>query len=301
LKVQSILPLSLLWLGSIVLLVFTANAHARITCTPSSAGFATAYPMTGGALNITAASFTVTCSKTGAGTATATYQTAANNGANAAGSQNRARRGATANYLSYNLTSDLGCSTAWKGATLIQTPAYTTPPLGNGQSDTHTFYYWGCVPAGLTVPANGTYTDTVTMTTTGTVSTGTSRFNTGTFPVSITAPATCSYSTQPGTITFNYISFGAAVLANTFFSTNCTNLLPYTMALDVTSGTIVGLNYTIALNTTANSGGTSPLTSRGTGAAQTFYVNGSVAAGQPGTCNTGICTGSDVHTLIITY
>ena len=298
---QSILPKSFLWLGSLALLLYTASAQARITCTPASTGFSTAYPLTGGALNITAASFTVTCSKTGAGTATATYQTAANNGVNAAGAQNRARLGATANYLSYNLTSDLACSNAWKGAALIQTPAYTTPALGNGQSDVHTFYFWGCVPAGLTVPANGTYTDTVTITTTGTVSTGTSRFNTGTFPVSITAPATCSVSTQPGTITFNYTSFGPAVLANTFFSATCTSLLPYSMALDAVSGTIVGLNYTLAMNTTANSGGTNPLNSRGTGAAQTFYVNGSIAGSQSGTCSSGMCTGSDVHMLTITY
>lgn len=300
-KPQSIRLKSLLWLGSIVMVAFTAGAQARVTCTPSSAGFSTAYPTTGGALNITAASFTVTCSKTGASTATATYQTAANNGANPTGSQNRARRPATTNYLNYNLTSDLGCSSAWKGTGLIQTPAYTTPPLTNGQSDVHTFYFWGCVPAGLTVPANGTYTDTVTMTISGTVSTGTSTFNTGTFPVSITAPATCTFSTQPGNITFNYTSFGAPVLANTLFRTNCTHLLPYTMALDVTSGTIVGLNYTLALNATANSGGASPLVSTGTGAAQTFYVNGSIAAGQGGTCSTGTCSGSDIHTLTITY
>jgi len=290
----------ILCLASLAMLM-SFNAYARITCTPSSIGFSTAYPTSGGVLNITAASFTVTCSKTGGGTATATYQTAANNGANPTGTQNRARRGATTSYLSYNLTSDLGCGFAWKGTALIQTPAYTTPALSNGQSDVHTFNFWGCVPAGLTVPTNGTYTDTVTMTTSGTVSTGTSRFNTATFPVSITAPATCIFSTQPGPITFNYSSFGSAVLANTFFRTNCTNLLPFSMALDATSGTIVGVNYMLALSTTANSGGISPLASRGTGAAQTFYINGNIATGQSGSCTTAICSGSQAHTVTITY
>jgi spore coat protein U-like protein len=290
-----------LWLASLAMLVLSFNAYARITCTPSSIGFSTAYPASGGALNITAASFTVTCSKTGGGTATATYQTAANNGANPTGSQNRARRGATTSYLNYNLTSDLSCGSAWKGTALIQTPAYTTPPLSNGQSDVHTFNFWGCVPAGLTVPTNGTYTDTVTMTTSGTVSTGTSRFNTATCPVSIIAPATCTFSTQPGPITLNYSSFGASVLAYTSFRTNCTNLLPYTVALDTASGTIVGLNFTLALNTTANSGGANPLASRGTGAAQTFFINADIAAGQSGNCAAGSCSGFQTHFLTITY
>jgi len=119
--------------------------------------------------------------------------------------------------------------------------------------------------------------------------------------VSIIAPATCNFSTPPGNITFNYTSFGPAVLANTSFITNCTNLLPYTLALDATSSTISGVNYSLALGTSANSGGSSPLLSRGTGVAQIFYVNGSIAAGQPGTCTTGICTGSQAHSITITY
>jgi hypothetical protein len=35
--------------------------------------------------------------------------------------------------------------------------------------------------------------------------------------------------------------------------------------------------------------------------AQTFSINGSIAAGQAGTCATGSCSGSDTRTLTITY
>jgi spore coat protein U-like protein len=301
-KPRSILPKSFLWLATVAMLAIATSAQARVTCTVNSLGFATAYPMSGGALNITAANFTVTCTATGRRTVTVNYQVGVNNGANAAGTQNRARSGGS--RLNYDLYSDLGCTSQWQNTAVnnrIPNPAVSFS-LTPGTSDVRTFSYYGCVPAGLTVPAAGTYTDTVTMSFTGSVSRGGSTFTGGTFPVSITAPATCSFSQQPGNIVFNYTSFSAtAVLANTSFQATCTNLLPYTIALDATAGVVTGLNYTLALNTTANSGGVSPLTSGGNGIAQTFYVNGSIAAGQSGTCATGICTGSQTHSLTITY
>jgi len=104
------------------------------------------------------------------------------------------------------------------------------------------------------------------MTTTGTVSTGTPAFNTGTFPVSITVPASCSFTQQPGDIVFNYTSFSpTVVLSNTSFQATCTNLLSYTIALDTTAGMVTGLNYTLALNTAASSGGSVPVASTGNG------------------------------------
>jgi hypothetical protein len=289
---QSIRLKAILWTVTLAMLTFVNHAHARVTCSISSAGFSTAY---GSALNVTAASFTVTCTANPGG-GSATYQVAVDNGLNFSGTQNRAASGG--NTLNYFLASDSGCTSAWKGTAYIPATPYTTQNFLAAGTETKTFSYYGCVPAGLAVPAAGTYSDTVTMS----FIPGGTAFTGGTFAVSITAPATCSFSTQPGNIDFNYTSFGAAALANTFFVTNCSNLLPYTMALDVTSGTIVGLNYTLALNTTPDSGGTSPLTSRGTAAgAQTFYINGSIAAGQAGTCATGTCSGSETHTLTITY
>lgn len=275
---------AVLWLLTLAMLAFVNSAHARVTCTISSLGFSTAY---GSALNVTASSFTVTCSRLTGGGSQATYQIAANNGLHASGTQNRALSGA-ASFLNYSLTSDAGCLTPWKGTAYIPAAPYTTPVLALGASDIKTYTFYGCVPAGQTVPAAGIYTDTVTMS----FIPGGGNFTGGTFPVSITAPATCSLTTPPGNITFAYTSFGAAAAASTTFAATCTNRLPYTMALDATSGTIVGVTYTLAL---------SAATAVGTGVAQSFTINGSIAAGQSGTCTAATCTGTQTRTLTITY
>lgn len=281
-KPQSILLKSILWLVTLAMLAFVNCAQAKVACTISSAGFSTAY---GSALSVTAANFTVTCTANSLG-GSATYQVAVNNGANSSGNQNRAAL--TGNYLNYNLTSDSGCFTAWDGTTYIPAVAYTTPMLPGGGTDIKTYSYYGCVPAGLTVPATGTYTDTVTMS----FVPGGAAFIGGTFPVSIYAPATCSLTTAPGNISLNYTSLGSAAAASTSFVTTCSNLLSYTMALDATSGTIVGVDYTLALSASG---------STGTGGPQTFTINGNVPSGQSGTCAAATCTGFQTRTLTISY
>ncbi len=274
----------ILWLVTAAILAFAHSAHARVNCSVSSLGFSTAY---GSTLNVTASSFTVTCTHVSGAKNTATYQVAVNNGLQPSGTQNRAASGA--NFLNYSLTSDAACLTAWKGTAYIPATVYTTPALALGASDIKTYAFDGCVPANQVIPAAGTYTDTVTM---SFVPAG-ATFTNGTFPVSITAPATCTLSTPPGNITFNYRSFSAtAVAASATFATTCTNKLPYTMALDATSGAIAGVTYTLALSAS---------TAVGTGVPQTFSINGSIAAGQGGTCTAATCTGSQVRTLTITY
>lgn len=101
-------------------------------------------------------------------------------------------------------------------------------------------------------------------------------------------------------MSFTYTAFGAAKTASSTFQPTCTIYLPYTMSLSANVAVAAGLNYTLALNT-SNSGGTAALASTGTGAAQTSYVNGDIAAGQAGTCVGGSCTADNTHTLTITY
>lgn len=281
-----LLPKSFLGLATLAMLAFAGCAHAKVSCTISSLGFTTAY---GSLLNITASNFTVTCTANAAG-GTVTYQVAANNGINFLGAQNRALN--VGSFLNYNLASDPGCATAWKGTTYIPATPYTITFAGVG-TDIKTYSYYGCVPAGQPAGPTGIYIDTVTMSYVGGALPGGYTFPNSTFPVSITAPATCSITTPPGNITFIYTAFSAAaVLASTTFSTTCNSLLPYTMALDTTSGTIVGVNYTLALSA---AGGT------GTGLAQTYTINGTVAAGQAGTCAAATCAGAQTHSLTITY
>jgi len=297
-------------LSGLVALAYSQLVEARVVCTPSGPTYATAYPSSGGALNITAGSFTVTCSETRNGrTATASYQVSASLGGNAVGTTRYASRGT--NTLQYDLTSDAGCASTWNTTALIPSAIYTTPSFTRAASDVHTFYFWGCVPANQTLPANGTYTDSVTLSLVNTSITGDtrSRFRTSTLSVSITAPATCAFSTAPSNMTFNYTSGqGTAAAATGSYALTCSNLLPYTMSLDTGGATYSGtwtsptgsytnttssLNYTLTL---------SAGTATGTGVVQNFTINGSMPALQDGTCTTlGGCTFSDTHTLTVTY
>lgn len=272
------------WLSACAMLAFANAAQGRVTCTITPSAVATAY---GSSLNIVASSFTVTCSHLTGGSSTATYQLAAGNGLHVSGTQRRAASGA--NFLNYNLTTDAACITPWQGTSYIPATAYTTPVLALGASDIKTYSFYACIPANQAVPAAGTYTDTVTLS----FIPGGGNFTNNSFTISITAPATCSLSTPPGNMTFNYTSMSAtAATASTTFAATCTNTLPYTMALDATSGTINGVTYTLALGAAS---------ATGTGLAQTYTVNGNIAAGQSGTCATATCTGSQTRTLTITY
>ena len=289
------------------LLVLTAMqlaaslAQAAITCSISSGGFSAAYVPSTAAMNITQSSFTMTCQRNAGGDATTiSYGVRNDNGINRTGSQNRARLGATANYLLYELFADAGCSVVWRN-----NPANdildTIPVLTGFAPSSKTTNYWGCIPGSQTGLPAGTFTDTVTMTARfGLAGTG-AVLATSSFPVSIVTPATCTISTAPGAVNFGtYTALGAAVNANTTFGATCTSLLPYSMALDAVNGVVVGLNYSLGLSTT-NMGGTSPLNSTGNGLAQSYFINGRMAAGQAGTCLGGTCPGTQARTLTITY
>jgi len=116
------------------------------------------------------------------------------------------------------------------------------------------------------------------------------------FNVTVNLTSGCAVTAGPTDVAFTYSSFqaGAATSTGGAFSVRCTNTLPYTMALDATSGTVIGLNYTLALSAAG-----------GTGAglvAANYTVNGSMASGQSGTCGTtAVCTGSQARTLTVTY
>jgi spore coat protein U-like protein len=254
-------------------------------------------------MNITATSFSVTCTKDNAGrraTSTVSYQVTAGNGLQPTGTQNRAVKGAS--FLNYSVATNAACTTPWKGATALPAPAATfTMAMNTTVTNTYTFY--GCIPAGQAAAAPvGNYTDTVTLTIARPGGGGGRiTFTNGTFPVTIVAPASCTLTTPPGAVAFTYAAFSkTAALSSSTYGVTCSSLLPYTMTLDATVGVVAGLNYTLALNTTGT-GGVNPLTSTGTGAAQSFFINGTMAAGQAGTCAAKTCTGTQARTLTISY
>jgi hypothetical protein len=113
------------------------------------------------------------------------------------------------------------------------------------------------------------------------------------FNVTVNLTSSCSLTSAPTDVAFTYTSFGpAAVATPSSFTVKCTNLRPYTMALDAAAGTVIGLAYTLALPTAA---------STGTGVDQTFSITGNMVAGQSGNCAGASCAGTDVRTLTITY
>jgi len=273
------------FLALAVALLASAGAHAAITCSISSGGFAAAYDPASAVNNVTQTSFTVTCTRGLAGDPTSVnFAVVVDNGLYSVGVNNRAAY--LANRIRYDVFRDASCGTKWKGATSI--PG-TINFVGTG-TVVQQFNYWGCILPGQTGLAAGTYTDQITMTMT--YGPAPSLVTVGTAGVSIGTPATCSVSAPPGNIVFNYISLGAAANPSTTYGVTCTYALPYTMALDVTSATLVGLNYTLSLSSPS---------SVGTGAQQTFSINGAMAAGQPGTCAAAGCTGTRVHSITITY
>ena len=116
----------------------------------------------------------------------------------------------------------------------------------------------------------------------------------GGFNVTVNLTSACSITAGPADVDFTYTSFQGAAATSTggAFSVRCTNGLPYTMALDATSGTVIGLNYTLALSAASGTGN---------GAAQAYSISGGMVAGQSGTCAAATCSGSQARTLTITY
>lgn len=155
-----------------------------------------------------------------------------------------------------------------------------------------TINYYFQVPANNYVTA-GSYSDNaVTLTVNLDSATGTLVGN-ASFVPSVTVPDFCRLSTPPGNMALNYTSFsGSAATANTTFGVQCSNTTPYSMTLDVTSGSALGLAYTLGLSTSSGSGN---------GIEQFHTINGSIAAGQGGTCAVATCSATQPHTLTISY
>jgi len=274
----------ILALLALVASLASGAAHAAISCSVSSPGFAAAYSSTAAGTNITQTYFTVTCTRgSAADPSSVSWSVKADNGLYSSGQRNRAASGG--NRISYDVYRDGACGTQWKGPAAISgTINFTGTGTFTAQGN-----YWGCISAGQTGLAAGVYSDSVTMTMTyGAANTVT----TGSFGVTITTPPTCAITTAPGTITFNYVSFGAAVNASTTFGVTCSLALPYSIALDATTGTIVGITYTLSLPVPATTG---------TGNEQTLSIDGNVAAGQSGTCGGQNCAGTQSRSVTVSY
>ena len=285
---------------AIALICSGGYAQAAITCSsaPTSAGFSTAYLSAGVVPNITqGGNITFTCTRGLSGDSTSILLRADNGLKLCLGATNQASFGVITSCISYAGYQDGGCTVLWTGNSNATSIAVTLASILTPQTITKSF--WGCITVAGQAPAAGagTYTDTVTMTlrdTSGVLLAGVSA---GTFPASITYPATCTITSVADVNFGTYVAFRNTPLVSLAANLviDCTNQLPYSMALDATSGVVVGLNYSLATSWVANS------QLRGTGPGQIYTITGTMPTGQAGTCSTGTCTGSDTRTLIVTY
>jgi hypothetical protein len=146
-------------------------------------------------------------------------------------------------------------------------------------------------------PTAGVYIDAVTLTQdmSTTAITG---------PYNVTAPTTqLSFNVAVGShcvvrkpgddVNLNYTAFGAAQAGSSVFQVLCTTALPYTATVSAATGTIAGINYTVVRQGLLNR--------TGSGNNQSITINVNAIAGQAGTCASAVCSGTQAHTLLLTY
>lgn len=309
------------WLTAFaVLTLFATNvwANKTVTCTvsggaalPTISYTATNYsPNTSGS-TITPFNVRVSCARdNGANNGTGasdlvSYSVTAGNGSSASGTQNVAKNGTSSlNYDFFRLNpTTTTCANEWAATNPI-TKTYTSSA---GVTDTVDYTVYGCITTGQTSAQVGDHLDTVVITLTGSAGSGltfATPINTSA-NVKITVPKECSTNLNTTNTVVDFGSYTALGSAKPStggnFNLKCTNLMGYTMALTdvngaaLTNGVIAGLNYSLALSA---SGGT------GNGADQPYTINGTMPAGQAGSCASGACAGTTTNTshyLTVTY
>jgi len=281
-------------------------ANAAITCSispPTAVNIAyVANTDNTSPANVQQGSVSATCTRTAASDPT-DLSLAVNDGLYNNGSNNNAQlsSGGTNYRIRYDFFRDSACRSTWASSSNSRINA-TISNLTLNVPVTTTFAYWACKPRSESISSypTGLYTDRADLTLTA----GSSTVATSFINVNIYAPAVCSISHGPGQVTFSYSAFSAAAaFAGTSFRANCTNYLPYTMALDPVSGVVGGLRYTLGLSLDAagnasNTGPTSLATQGNATGTATHYINGSMQANQAGQSGTIV---PQTHTLTITY
>ncbi|MEQ1589991.1 MAG: hypothetical protein ABL902_06535 [Gallionella sp.] len=122
----------------------------------------------------------------------------------------------------------------------------------------------------------------------------------GGFDVNVNLISACNVST-PGAMSLTYTALQTtAATASTPFVVTCVSGLPYTVAVSSpnTIDNAVNLSYSLAVIPPVG-GGT------GTGVAQNYSIDGTIAAGQTGTCTTANCMNTaatnKAHTVTVAY
>lgn len=205
-----------------------------------------------------------------------------------------------ANLLNYQIYKDVGLTSIWNEATAPNngTGGFSFRMLNNLTAQPFPPYsYYLNIPAGQTTSPAGIYNDTaitatIRLSDAAGLATG-AIINTAVFTANASIQHSCYFSTNPSTLNLNYTSFtGTAVTGASSFALSCTFNSPYTLAIAPTTGTALGVNYSLALSAASGTG---------TAAPQIFTVMGTAAAGQAGTCAIGVCSATNLHTVTVTF
>ena len=288
-----------LWLVMVLFAMGSSPAWAVYSCsvTATSTGVLYIAPTPQDSQGVA----TLTCTREGADPNTLSYRLKADNGLNVNGTQRRVRLGVTANFLNYSLQSAATCmngSNWYAPATGTTNVVIGILNFGAALSQSVNVSY--CLRTRVATAGNpaaptaGVYTDTVNIF--------------GQFPdsdagtLTAVAPITysvgvnnqCVFNSSPTAMLFNYSAFSPAAQSSvSTFNLRCSNALPWTVTVSPASAAVIGLNYSIAVSPSA--------TTIGTGADQPVTLTGNMAAGQAGNCALGTCTGTQIHTVTITY
>jgi Spore Coat Protein U domain len=291
-------------------LLLSPYAMAAITCGSPSATSVSGTTPTSGNLDLTG-NISFTCSRLTTDPTTQTIFLGVNIGENpdasaTTGTDREMTRQTGTQQVNYSVFRNSGFTGAWTSGTGrainatqtggLQTAITFSSAATTVQSFSFPYYIrvtqanWGAAAA-----LAGIYDDLgllVTLRLNNT--TGTVQGSPGPFGVTMSKPKHCYFSLAATPLTISYTAFSStARTGSTSFRVSCTAPTTYTMALGSSSGVLVGLRYTLALSATG--------TQTGTGFEQTYGVTGTIDAGQAGTCGTGSCTGSQSHTITISY
>ncbi|MGH6625344.1 MAG: spore coat protein U domain-containing protein [Burkholderiaceae bacterium] len=260
-------------------------AQAAITCSLSNTN---TYPVYDPSLNIhndSTGSITLICTRLISDPASFSYWVGIDQG----GASRALTRQTGTDTLSYSVHRDAGYNNTWNDTNRGVTG---TLNFGGSTAASATLIYYFRVTKKQTGKPAGLYDDMPIATLRFTDQNGSFLAATTLVPV-VSILTECRISSTPAPLVLNYTSFSAsAVAANTSFAVSCTITTPYTLALDATSGTLLGLNYTLGLS--ASSG-------IGIGLPQTYSVIGTVAANQSGSCAGASCSATQVRTITISY
>lgn len=287
-------------------------AQASYSCFVSQAdSLGVVYPSTNSSLDNTG-NVVLTCSRNVATDAsTMSYSIKVNTGQNFS-SYRRVKLVTAASYLKYTLSKSTAAGTAATCGTpdtwTTTGPITGTLNFGTAASASVTWGYClrvrrckntagNCNPA---APSAGAYTDQTLISATYGPSSVTSASTPITYTVGVTSY--CELSKYFAVLPFAYTAFGPSVTATNIINLQCSNNLPWTLALSPKTSVLQGLQYTLGLSVGAGTPAAS-VTGAGTGSVQAVTLTGTMPGGQAGSCSaaTGTCTSVQQHTLTLSY